>query len=99
MSFLKNVKTAKMAAIASLLFMTSILATDAMTGAGGTKFANIYTLLLGWSQNSMGKFIAVPMFLAGIPVGIYKQSLTTVLICVGGTLYYLWLLMNQCQSL
>jgi len=86
MRFLKNVKTAKLVAITSMVFLSALMATDAMAGTGGTEFAGIYTLLLGWSQGSLGKVIALAMFLVGLSAGIINQSIAAVVVGIGGAM-------------
>lgn len=63
---------------------------DAMAGTGGTEFDDIYTLLVGWTQGTLGKIIALGMFLVGLSAGIVNQSIVAVVIGIGGALalYY-----------
>lgn len=48
----------------------------AFAGTGGTEFSDIYDLLTGWSKGTLGKVMAVGMFLVGIGTGIVRQSIT-----------------------
>jgi conjugal transfer pilus assembly protein TraA len=62
------------------------LAPDVMAGTGGTEFDNIYTLLSGWTQGTLGKIIALAMFLVGLSAGIINQSISAVVVGIGGAL-------------
>lgn len=66
------------------------LAPEAMAGTGGTEFDDIYTLLVGWTQGTLGKIISLGMFLVGLSAGIVNQSIVSVVIGIGGALalYY-----------
>ena len=66
------------------------LAPEAMAGTGGTEFDDIYTLLVGWTQGTLGKIIALGMFMVGLSAGIVNQSIVAVVIGIGGalSLYY-----------
>ncbi len=81
-------KTALLATVAAAALALS--ATDAMAGTGGTEFDDIYTLLVGWTQGTLGKIIALGMFLVGLSAGIVNQSIVAVVIGIGGALalYY-----------
>jgi len=71
--------------------MTALMfGNNAMAGTGGTEFDDIYTLLVGWTQGTLGKIIALGMFLVGIAAGILNQSIAAVVVGIGGalTLYY-----------
>lgn len=69
-----------------IMMALAFVAPEAMAGTGGTEFASIYTLLLGWSQGSLGKVIALAMFLVGLSAGIINQSIAAVVVGVGGAL-------------
>ena len=59
-------------------------------GTGGTEFNDIYTLLVGWTQGTLGKIIALGMFMVGLSAGIVNQSIVSVVVGIGGALalYY-----------
>jgi conjugal transfer pilus assembly protein TraA len=61
-----------------------------MAGTGGTEFNDIYTLLVGWTQGTLGKIIALGMFMVGLSAGIVNQSIVSVVVGIGGALalYY-----------
>jgi conjugal transfer pilus assembly protein TraA len=73
------------AGVAALAF-----GTDAMAGTGGTEFDDIYTLLVGWTQGTLGKIISLSMLLVGLAGGIVNQSIISVVVGIGGALvlYY-----------
>lgn len=83
---LLSVKTALLVAAVSSV----ALAPEAMAGTGGTEFDDIYTLLVGWTQGTLGKIIALGMFMVGLSAGIVNQSIVSVVIGIGGALalYY-----------
>ena len=78
------------AVVASAVAAAALLSTDAMAGTGGTEFDDIYTLLVGWTQGTLGKIIALGMFMVGLSAGIINQSVVAVVVGIGGALalYY-----------
>lgn len=78
------------AVVASALAAAAVVSTDAMAGTGGTEFDDIYTLLVGWTQGTLGKIIALGMFMVGLSAGIINQSIVAVVVGIGGALalYY-----------
>ena len=80
----------KKALLASAAVAAFVFGTDAMAGTGGTEFDDIYTLLVGWTQGTLGKIIALGMFMVGLSAGIVNQSIVAVVIGIGGALalYY-----------
>ena len=66
------------------------LAPEAMAGTGGTEFDDIHTLLVGWIQGTLGKIIALGIFMVGLSAGIVNQSIVSVVIGIDGALalYY-----------
>ncbi|MBS3955640.1 MAG: pili assembly chaperone [Methylomicrobium sp.] len=81
---------ASKAVVASAVAAAALLSTDAMAGTGGTEFDDIYTLLVGWTQGTLGKIIALGMFMVGLSAGIINQSIVAVVVGIGGALalYY-----------
>jgi conjugal transfer pilus assembly protein TraA len=79
-------KSAKEWGLALLLVLGFFAVSPAMAGSGGTEFEDIYDLLMGWSQGTLGKVMAVGMFLVGIGMGIVRQSVTAAVTGVGGAL-------------
>jgi conjugal transfer pilus assembly protein TraA len=76
--------------LASAAVAAVALVPEAMAGTGGTEFDDIYTLLVGWTQGTLGKIIALGMFMVGLSAGIVNQSIVSVVIGIGGALalYY-----------
>lgn len=57
----------------------------AYAGNGGTtEFGGLYDLLVGWAEGTLGKVIAVSMFLIGVATGVARQSLMAIAIGIGG---------------
>jgi len=83
-----KMKKALLASLAAVAIVA--VAPDVMAGTGGTEFNDIYTLLIGWSQGTLGKIIALGMFLVGLSAGIVNQSIVSVVVGLGGALavYY-----------
>jgi len=59
-------------------------------GTDGDDFADIYTKLEAWSKGTLGKVIALGMFLVGLATGVVQQSIIAVVIGISGalSLYY-----------
>lgn len=88
---MKRFLTSKRVVLTSAAVAAVALASnDAMAGTAGTEFDDIYTLLVGWTQGTLGKIIALGMFLVGLAAGIVNQSIIAVVIGIGGALalYY-----------
>ena len=83
-----KMKRALLASLAGVAIVA--VAPDVMAGTGGTEFNDIYTLLIGRSQGTLGKIIALGMFLVGLSAGIVNQSIVSVVVGLGGALavYY-----------
>lgn len=80
-------KAAKEWAIAGFVCAAMLMVTTAaQAGTGGSEFSDIYDLLTGWSKGTLGKVMAVGMFLVGIGMGIVKQSVMAAVTGVGGAL-------------
>jgi len=82
---LSSVKMPRVAFVATLVLLAAMIP-EAMAGTGGTEFDAIYTLLVGWTQGTLGKIIALTMFLVGLSGGIIRQSIAAVVVGVGGAL-------------
>ncbi len=61
-----------------------------LAGTDGDDFADIYTKLEAWSKGTLGKVIALGMFLVGLATGVVQQSIIAVVIGISGalSLYY-----------
>lgn len=62
-----------MLAAGAMLVLLS--APDALAGGGGAEFQTIYDTLTEWVEGVLGRIIAVVMVVAGVAIGIARQSL------------------------
>lgn len=69
-------------------------------GTDGDDFADIYSKLEAWSKGSLGKVIAIGMFLVGLATGVVQQSIIAVVIGISGalSLYYAPTIINSVVS-
>lgn len=90
MNTLKTCLESKSAIAMVTVMAMTLLAPDAMAGTSGTEFDDIWTLLSGWTQGTLGKVIALAMFMVGVASGIVNQSIIAVATGIGGALalYY-----------
>lgn len=91
MNSLKSLLAVKNVLIFTVVVTGTILFTpDVLAGTGGSEFDDIYNLLVGWTQGTLGKIISLGMFLVGLAAGIVNQSIISVVIGIGGALalYY-----------
>lgn len=51
------------------------LAPDALAGAGGTEFNNVWTLLTGWVEGLLGRIIAIVFVIVGLVAGVVRGSI------------------------
>ncbi len=88
MDAIKKLSSVKMPCVAfvATLMLHAVMIPEAVAGTGGTEFDAIYTLLVGWTQGTLGKIIALTMFLVGLSGGIIRQSIAAVVVGVGGAL-------------
>ena len=76
----------KKALLASAAVCAFAFGPEAVAGTGGTEFDDIYTLLVGWTQGTLGKIIALGMFMVGLsPVS--STNLSCLLLSVLGALW------------
>jgi conjugal transfer pilus assembly protein TraA len=73
-------------AIVLAVFLTFLMAKRAMAGTTGAEFQNIYTMVVDWTSGYLGKTIALGAFLAGMGIGIVRQSLMAVVSGIGAGL-------------
>jgi conjugal transfer pilus assembly protein TraA len=73
-----------------LLAALVIFQEASFAGTDGDDFADIYTKLESWSKGTLGKVIALGMFLVGLATGVVQQSIIAVVIGISGalSLYY-----------
>ena len=84
-TFFRTYKTQLMVMMALALGMMA-LPDLALAGTGGTEFSDIYTLISGWAQGTLGKVISVGVFLVGVTAGIVQQSLMSAAVGIGAAL-------------
>ena len=78
----ENLKCALMLAV----FLTFLMAKRAMAGTTGSEFQSIYNMIVDWTSGYLGKTIALGAFLAGMGIGIVRQSLMSVVSGIGAGL-------------
>ncbi|POZ50640.1 TraA family conjugative transfer protein [Methylovulum psychrotolerans] len=73
-----------------LLVALVVFQEASFAGTDGDDFADIYTKLESWSKGTLGKVIALGMFLVGLATGVVQQSIIAVVIGISGalSLYY-----------
>ncbi|MGI9505811.1 MAG: TraA family conjugative transfer protein [Geminicoccaceae bacterium] len=59
---------------------------DAFAGGGGEEFAEIFDTLTDWIEGVLGRILALIMVVAGIGMGIIRQSLAAFGIGIGSGL-------------
>ena len=78
----ENLKSALVLAV----FLTLMIGKNAMAGTTGSEFQNIYNMVVAWTSGYLGKTIALGAFLAGMGVGIVRQSMMAVVTGIGAGL-------------
>jgi len=58
----------------------------AHAGTGGTEFDVFYDTIVDWAQGSLGKALALAMFLVGIGMGVVRGSVVASVPAVAGAL-------------
>ena len=58
----------------------------AHAGTGGTEFDVFYDTIVDWAQGSLGKALALAMFLVGIGMGVVRGSVVAAVPAVAGAL-------------
>jgi len=71
---LKQFDNSKAPLIALAVAAAMVLPMQAMAGAGGTEFTQVYDQLTGWSNGTLGKVLGIAALLVGLGVGVIKQS-------------------------
>ncbi len=62
-----------LAALAMAAFLSA--SPDAFAGGGGEEFSEVYDTLTDWVEGILGRIIAVVMVVAGVAIGIARQSI------------------------
>ncbi len=70
----------------SLGMVSAIVVGSAHAGTQGTEFDSVYTTISGWAQGTLGKIIALAMFITGAAIGVVRQSLLAAVPAIGGAL-------------
>ena len=70
--------------LAALGLMLSVTCSHA--GTAGTEFSSVWTTMEGWVEGVLGRIVTTGMVLAGIGIGIARQSLMSFIVGVGGGL-------------
>jgi conjugal transfer pilus assembly protein TraA len=63
------------ALMALVALMLVLLGPDALAGAGGTEFNNVWTLLTGWVEGLLGRIIAIVFVIVGLVAGVVRGSI------------------------
>lgn len=63
-----------------------VVAPDAMAGAGGAEFDDVWTQIKDWTQGTLGRIASGGIVLVGIIGGIIRQSLMPFATGVGGAM-------------
>lgn len=67
-----------------LMSFAGLVAVAGVAAAGSdTAFDSIFTILNDWATGSLGKVIAIAMFIVGLGAGIVKQSVMAVVAGIG----------------
>ena len=59
---------------------------SAHAGTAGTEFDTFYDTIVDWAQGSLGKALALSMFLVGIGMGVVRGSVIAAVPAIGGAL-------------
>ena len=62
-----------LAALLTLSFL--LLSPDAMAGAGGVEFNNVWVLLTGWVEGLLGRIISIVFVIVGLVAGVVRGSI------------------------
>lgn len=60
--------------------LMGLVAGAASAGTGGTEFDTMYTMVVDWTEGTLGKLLAVTAFLIGMGMGVIKQSILAVVL-------------------
>ena len=74
------------AALVMAAFLVLMIGKNAVAGTTGSEFQNIYNMVVDWTSGYLGKTIALGAFLAGMGVGIIRQSMMAVVTGIGAGL-------------
>lgn len=63
-----------------LAALLCLVAGSAVAGTGGTEFDTMYTMVVDWTEGTLGKLLAVTAFLIGMGMGVIRQSILAVVL-------------------
>jgi conjugal transfer pilus assembly protein TraA len=75
-------KTIQKLEVVALLLVAASIPMQAMAGAGGTEFTQVYDQLTGWANGTLGKVLGIAALLVGLGVGVIKQSVMAAVISI-----------------
>lgn len=77
----------KVASCALPCLALGLLATSgAHAGTGGTEFSSLWTTVTDWAEGTLGKLLALAMFLTGVGMGVMRSSIAAAVPAVAGSL-------------
>lgn len=62
------------------LLLCSMVMGTALAGTDGAEFETMYDMVVGWTEGTLGKLLAVVAFLIGMGMGVIKQSILAVVL-------------------
>jgi len=68
------------------LLMAFLFANEAFAGTTDTDFTAIVTKLHDWATGTLGRVLALAIFIVGLSLGIVQQSVIAAAVAVGGAL-------------
>lgn len=66
-----------------LLLLLLLVSSVAVAGSQGAEFDQMYQMVRGWIEGTMGKLFAVAAFAVGMGIGIVKQSIMALVVGIG----------------
>lgn len=63
-----------------MVALLGLVAGAATAGTGGTEFDTMYTMVVDWTEGTLGKLLAVTAFLIGMGMGVIRQSILAVVL-------------------
>lgn len=66
-----------MLGFAVLALIAIVMSTQALAGAGGNEFEEVWGTLEDWTQGTLGRIITLSIIVVGAVIGVVRQSLMT----------------------
>jgi len=85
MDFIKSDAMKKLAMLVVVLGVCMVSA-EAIAGTADTDFSAISTKLNDWATGTLGRVIALAIFIVGIAMGIVQQSVVAAVVAIGAAL-------------